>query len=123
MLLVRAKLRRKHSIEGEVPVAWTGGVIEKMTQVREAFFAGLHAAAPQMPVAGKRWCRWKARYGGPGASQPAASGMPHVDGRFCLERARLQSCRKMLIIKRRALAPAGCFWGLRVAFSVFPQPV
>ena len=28
-----------------------GGVIEKMTLVREAFFAGLHAAAPEMPVA------------------------------------------------------------------------
>jgi N-acetylglucosamine kinase-like BadF-type ATPase len=50
VLLVRAKLRRKHNIAGEVPVAWTGGVIEKMTLVREAFFAGLHAAAPQMPV-------------------------------------------------------------------------
>jgi hypothetical protein len=35
---------------GEVPVAWTGGVVEKMTSVREAFFAGLHAAAPDMPV-------------------------------------------------------------------------
>ena len=51
VLLVRGKLRRKHGIEGEVPVAWTGGVIEKMTEVREAFFAGLHAAAPDMPVA------------------------------------------------------------------------
>jgi glucosamine kinase len=51
VLLVRAKLRRRHQIEGEVPVAWTGGVIEKMRIVREAFFAGLHAAAPQMPVA------------------------------------------------------------------------
>ena len=50
VLLVRAKLRRKHGIEGEVPVAWTGGIIEKMTLVREAFFAGLSAAAPQMPV-------------------------------------------------------------------------
>jgi N-acetylglucosamine kinase-like BadF-type ATPase len=50
VLLVRAKLRRKHLIAGEVPVAWTGGVIEHMTQVREAFFAGLHAAAPLMPV-------------------------------------------------------------------------
>jgi N-acetylglucosamine kinase-like BadF-type ATPase len=50
VLLVRAKLRRKHNITGEVPVAWTGGVIEHMTLVREAFFAGLHAAAPQMPV-------------------------------------------------------------------------
>jgi len=50
VLLVRAKLRRKHSITVEVPVAWTGGVIEKMRLVREAFFAGLSAAAPQMPV-------------------------------------------------------------------------
>jgi N-acetylglucosamine kinase-like BadF-type ATPase len=51
VLLVRAKLRRKHGIAGEVPVAWTGGVIEKITTVREAFFAGLRAAAPEMPVA------------------------------------------------------------------------
>jgi len=50
VLLVRSKLRRKHAIEGEVPAAWTGGVIEQMTLVREAFFAGLHAAAPLMPV-------------------------------------------------------------------------
>jgi N-acetylglucosamine kinase-like BadF-type ATPase len=51
VLLVREKLRRKHGITVEVPVAWTGGVVEKMTLVREAFFAGLHAAAPEMPVA------------------------------------------------------------------------
>ncbi len=51
VLLVRAKLRRKHSIAGEIPVAWTGGVIEKMSSVRQAFFAGLRAAAPEMPVA------------------------------------------------------------------------
>jgi glucosamine kinase len=50
VLLVRAKLKRKQGIAGEVPVAWTGGVIEKMRLVREAFFAGLHAAAPEMPV-------------------------------------------------------------------------
>ena len=50
VLLVRAKLRRKHGIAGEVPVAWTGGVVEKMAIVREAFFAGLHGAAPEMPV-------------------------------------------------------------------------
>ena len=50
VLLVRAKLRHKHSLAGEVPVAWTGGVIEKMTLVREACFAGLHSAAPEMPV-------------------------------------------------------------------------
>jgi N-acetylglucosamine kinase-like BadF-type ATPase len=51
VLLVRSKLRRKHLIVGEVPVAWTGGVIEKMASVREGFFAGLQAAAPDMPVA------------------------------------------------------------------------
>jgi N-acetylglucosamine kinase-like BadF-type ATPase len=50
VLLVRGKLRRKHSIAGEVPVAWTGSVIAKMPLVREAFFAGLKAAAPGMPV-------------------------------------------------------------------------
>jgi glucosamine kinase len=50
ILLVRSKLRRKHSIASEVPVAWTGSVIEKMTLVREAFFKGLHEAAPAMPV-------------------------------------------------------------------------
>jgi len=50
VLLVRAKLRRKHHIAGEVPVAWTGGVVEKMPIVREAFFAGLKAAAPEMPI-------------------------------------------------------------------------
>jgi glucosamine kinase len=50
VLLVRAKLKRKHGIAGEVPVAWTGGVIEKMKIVREDFFAGLKAAAPEMPV-------------------------------------------------------------------------
>jgi len=50
VLLVRSKLRSKHNIAGEVPVAWTGGVIEQMTLVREAFFAGLKAVAPQMPV-------------------------------------------------------------------------
>jgi N-acetylglucosamine kinase-like BadF-type ATPase len=50
VLLVREKLRRKHAIHGEVPVAWTGGVIEKMRLVREPFFAGLRAAAPEMPI-------------------------------------------------------------------------
>jgi N-acetylglucosamine kinase-like BadF-type ATPase len=50
VLLVRSKLRRKHGIGGEIPVAWTGSVIGKMPIVREAFFAGLRAAAPEMPV-------------------------------------------------------------------------
>jgi glucosamine kinase len=51
VLLVREKLHRKHAITGEIPVAWTGGVIEQMTLVRESFMAGLHALAPEMPVA------------------------------------------------------------------------
>jgi N-acetylglucosamine kinase-like BadF-type ATPase len=50
VLLVRTKLKRKHGIDGEVPVAWTGSVLEKMAMVREEFFAGLKAAAPEMPV-------------------------------------------------------------------------
>jgi glucosamine kinase len=50
VLLVRSKLRRKHGINEEVPVAWTGSVIGKMKIVREAFFAGLKAGAPQMQV-------------------------------------------------------------------------
>jgi glucosamine kinase len=50
VLLVRSKLRRKHNIVAEVPVAWTGSVIAKTTIVREAFFAGLKAGAPEMPV-------------------------------------------------------------------------
>ena len=50
VLLVRAKLRRKHNLTEEVPVAWIGSVIGKARLVREEFFAGLKAAAPQMPV-------------------------------------------------------------------------
>ncbi len=50
VLLVRSKLRGKHNLAGEVPVAWTGGVLSQMRLVREAFFAGLEAAAPKMPV-------------------------------------------------------------------------
>jgi N-acetylglucosamine kinase-like BadF-type ATPase len=50
VLLVRAKLKRKHAIEGEVPVAWTGSVVARMPLVRESFFAGLRKAAPEMRV-------------------------------------------------------------------------
>ncbi|HLY40807.1 MAG TPA: BadF/BadG/BcrA/BcrD ATPase family protein [Terracidiphilus sp.] len=50
VLLVRAKLRRKHGLTQEVPVAWIGSVIGKARLVREAFFEGLHKAAPEMPV-------------------------------------------------------------------------
>jgi glucosamine kinase len=50
VLLVRDKLRRKHNVIEEVPVAWIGSVIDKARLVREPFFAGLRAAAPRMPV-------------------------------------------------------------------------
>jgi len=50
VLLVRAKLRRKHGLTQELPVAWIGSIIGKARLVREAFFAGLHAAAPEMKV-------------------------------------------------------------------------
>jgi N-acetylglucosamine kinase-like BadF-type ATPase len=50
VLLVRKKLKANHPIVGEVPVAWTGGAIANMRLVREGFFAGLKAGAPEMPV-------------------------------------------------------------------------
>jgi glucosamine kinase len=50
VLLVRAKLRRKHNLSQEVPAAWIGSIVGKSRLVREGFFAGLHAAAPEMPV-------------------------------------------------------------------------
>ena len=50
VLLARAKLRRKHGLTAEVPVAWIGGVLGKARLVREQFLAGLHAAVPEMPV-------------------------------------------------------------------------
>ena len=66
VLLVRAKLRRKHKVSGEVPVAWIGSVIGKSRLVREDFFAGLRAAVPEMPVlphevAGIEGAVWRAQ--------------------------------------------------------------
>jgi glucosamine kinase len=66
VLLVRAKLRRKHKLTAEVPVAWIGSVIGKARLVREPFFAGLRAAAPEMPicekeVAGIEGAIWRAQ--------------------------------------------------------------
>jgi N-acetylglucosamine kinase-like BadF-type ATPase len=66
VLLVRAKLWRKHDLKAEVPVAWIGSVIGKAWLVREQFFAGLHAAAPEMPireteVAGIEGAVWRAQ--------------------------------------------------------------
>ena len=53
VLLVRAKLLRKHALTGEVPVAWIGSVIGKSRMVREGFVARLKAAVPEMPVGAK----------------------------------------------------------------------
>ncbi len=53
VLLVRAKLRRKHNLTDEVPVAWIGSVVGKARLVREPFFAALRTAAPAMPVCEK----------------------------------------------------------------------
>jgi N-acetylglucosamine kinase-like BadF-type ATPase len=66
VLLVRAKLWRKHSLKTEVPVAWIGSVIGKAKLVREPFFAGLRAVAPEMPireteVAGIEGAVWRAQ--------------------------------------------------------------
>ena len=66
VLLVRAKLRRKHHLTAEVPVAWIGSVVGKARLVREAFFAGLHATTPEMPireteVAGIEGAVWRAQ--------------------------------------------------------------
>jgi N-acetylglucosamine kinase-like BadF-type ATPase len=66
VLLVRKKLRRKHTLAGEVPVAWIGSVIGKSRLVREQFFAGLHRGAPEMPVretevAGIEGAVWRAQ--------------------------------------------------------------
>jgi glucosamine kinase len=66
VLLVRAKLRRKHNLNEEVPMAWIGSVIGKARLVREPFFVGLRAAAPEMPimpneVAGVDGAVWRAQ--------------------------------------------------------------
>ena len=66
VLLVRSKLRRKHNVTVEVPVAWIGSVIGKSRLVREAFFKGLKEAAPEMPVrntevAGIEGAVWRAQ--------------------------------------------------------------
>jgi len=66
VLLVREKLRRKHHLTEEVPVAWIGSVIDKAWKVRESFTAGLKAAAPEMvvgekEVAGIEGAIWRAQ--------------------------------------------------------------
>ena len=50
VLLVRSKLRTKHHLTEEVPVAWIGSIVGKARLVREAFYAGLKDGAPNLPV-------------------------------------------------------------------------
>jgi N-acetylglucosamine kinase-like BadF-type ATPase len=50
VLLVRGKLRRKHRLVEEVPLVWIGSIIGKSRIVREGFFAGVRAQAPDMPI-------------------------------------------------------------------------
>ena len=66
VLLVRDKMRRKHGVAGEVPIAWIGSVIGKARLEREPLFESLHAAAPEMPVretevAGIEGAVWRAQ--------------------------------------------------------------
>ena len=49
ILLVRHKLRQRHGITEEVPVAYTGSVIEKMGLVRARLTELLKQGAPDMP--------------------------------------------------------------------------
>ena len=51
ILLVRQKQRRRHGLIEEVPVAWTGSVLEKMGMVRARLTEILNQNAPQMPFA------------------------------------------------------------------------
>jgi N-acetylglucosamine kinase-like BadF-type ATPase len=51
ILLVRRKLRERHGLREEVPVAWTGSVIEKMGIVRRRLIEILCEEAPGIPIA------------------------------------------------------------------------
>jgi glucosamine kinase len=53
ILLVRHKLRERHGLTEEVPVAFTGGVLEKMDMVRARLTELLKDAAPDMPFSQK----------------------------------------------------------------------
>jgi N-acetylglucosamine kinase-like BadF-type ATPase len=66
VLLVRRKLRNKHKLTAEVPMAWIGSVIGKARLVRDPFFAALRGEAPEMPireqeVAGIEGAVWRAQ--------------------------------------------------------------
>jgi N-acetylglucosamine kinase-like BadF-type ATPase len=66
VLLVRGKLRRKHGLTEEVPLAWIGSIVGKARLVREGFFARVRAEVPGMPileqeVVGVEGAIWRAR--------------------------------------------------------------
>jgi glucosamine kinase len=50
VLLVRRKLRERHGITEEVPVAFTGSILDKIGMVRKQFTEILRQVAPGMPV-------------------------------------------------------------------------
>jgi glucosamine kinase len=66
ILLVRRKLRQRHGLVEEVPVAFTGSVLEKMGIVRTRLADLLKQAAPNMPfnqegVVAVEGALWRAR--------------------------------------------------------------
>jgi glucosamine kinase len=66
ILLVRNKLRQRHGLVEEVPVAWTGSVLEKIGIVRARLTDILKEAAPNMPfgqegVVAVEGALWRAR--------------------------------------------------------------
>ena len=66
ILLVRRKLRERHGLVEEVPVAFTGSVLEKMGIVRARLTELLQQAAPNMPfsqegVVAVEGALWRAR--------------------------------------------------------------
>ncbi len=66
VLLVRRKLRERHGLTDEVPIAWIGSVLGKIPGVLERFTELLKAEAPLMEVAtsevnGVEGALWRAR--------------------------------------------------------------
>jgi len=66
ILLVRRKLRQRHGLVGEVPAAFTGSVLDKMSIVRARVTDLLKQSAPEMPfsqqgVVAVEGALWRAR--------------------------------------------------------------
>ncbi len=81
ILLVRKKLRLRHQLIDEVPVAFTGSVLEKMALVRNHLAHLLSQAAPLMPfrheaVVAVDGALWRARLLANSTAQTPASPLP-----------------------------------------------